>query len=307
MRSRSSWYARSAKRRLDGASSASGLERFGGHRGSAPILGRRGGGSLAQPAPALIYQMRWPRRRPCWRAGSASRRCATRASARATSSATRRSSRRAASPTSAAAPCCSRRRTCSGPARSSCAARWPRSTGSTAPAPASSRGQRRQPRAVARLRRARPRARLRGLHARRGVALQGGGGARLRRHGAARRRRRSTTASRARASARAETGAVFVHPFDDAGDRRRPGHARARAARGRRTTWRPIIVPVGGGGLIGGVAGVVKAARPDVRVVGVQVEACSAYPASLERGEPVEVARRRRRSPTASRSSGRAG
>ena len=49
------------------------------------------------------------------------------------------------------------------------------------------------------------------------------------------------------------------------------------------------MVPVGGGGLIGGVAGVLKAARPGVRVIGVQAEACSAYPASLERGEPVEA------------------
>ena len=34
-----------------------------------------------------------------------------------------------------------------------------------------------------------------------------------------------------------------------------------------------LVVPVGGGGLISGVAGVVKAARPGVRVIGVQVEA----------------------------------
>jgi threonine dehydratase len=33
-----------------------------------------------------------------------------------------------------------------------------------------------------------------------------------------------------------------------------------------------VVVPVGGGGLIGGVASVVKALRPDVRVLGIQVE-----------------------------------
>ncbi len=37
-------------------------------------------------------------------------------------------------------------------------------------------------------------------------------------------------------------------------------------------------MPVGGGGLISGVAGVVKTARPEVRVIGVQVEALRAVP-----------------------------
>ena len=48
-----------------------------------------------------------------------------------------------------------------------------------------------------------------------------------------------------------------------------------------------VIVPVGGGGLCAGVAIAVKEARPDVEVVGVQVAACSPYPESLRRGEPV--------------------
>jgi threonine dehydratase len=86
-----------------------------------------------------------------------------------------------------------------------------------------------------------------------------------------------------------ESGAVFVHPFDD-----------AEIVAGQGTLGlelledvpelATVVVPVGGGGLISGVAGVLKAARPDVRVIGVQVENCSAYPASLRSGEPVEVA-----------------
>jgi threonine dehydratase len=48
-----------------------------------------------------------------------------------------------------------------------------------------------------------------------------------------------------------------------------------------------IVVPVGGGGLCSGVALAVKTARPDVQVVGVQAAACSPYPESLRRGEPV--------------------
>ena len=48
-----------------------------------------------------------------------------------------------------------------------------------------------------------------------------------------------------------------------------------------------VIVPVGGGGLCAGIAIAVKAARPDVEVIGVQVAACAPYPESLLRGEPV--------------------
>jgi len=48
-----------------------------------------------------------------------------------------------------------------------------------------------------------------------------------------------------------------------------------------------VVVPLGGGGLISGVAIAVKAARPDVRVVGVQAEACSPYPRSLAAHRPV--------------------
>jgi threonine dehydratase len=86
-----------------------------------------------------------------------------------------------------------------------------------------------------------------------------------------------------------ETGAVFVHPFDD------PQIVAGQGALGLELLddvpeIATVVVPVGGGGLISGVAGVLKAARPGVHVIGVQVETCSAYPASLRSGEPVEVA-----------------
>jgi threonine dehydratase len=50
-----------------------------------------------------------------------------------------------------------------------------------------------------------------------------------------------------------------------------------------------LVVPLGGGGLISGVAGVVKHARPEVRVIGVQAAACAPYPAALAAGTPVAV------------------
>lgn len=87
----------------------------------------------------------------------------------------------------------------------------------------------------------------------------------------------------------AEEGLVMVHPFDDPGVIAGQGtigleileHAPDVAA---------VVVPLSGGGLISGVALVVKARRPSVRVVGVSMERAPAMALSLEAGGPVEVA-----------------
>jgi threonine dehydratase len=50
-----------------------------------------------------------------------------------------------------------------------------------------------------------------------------------------------------------------------------------------------VIVPVGGGGLIAGIALALKTLLPKVRVVGVQSEAVPSMKAALERGTPVQV------------------
>jgi threonine dehydratase len=50
-----------------------------------------------------------------------------------------------------------------------------------------------------------------------------------------------------------------------------------------------VLVPVGGGGLASGVAIALKAARPEIEVVGVQVAPCAPFPASLAAGQPVAV------------------
>ena len=97
-------------------------------------------------------------------------------------------------------------------------------------------------------------------------------------------------AARARA---AETGAGFVHPFDD------PDVILGQATLGLELLedvpdLETVVVPVGGGGLISGIAGVIKAARPGghVRVVGVQVDACAPFPESLRDRAPVTFASR---------------
>jgi threo-3-hydroxy-L-aspartate ammonia-lyase len=51
-----------------------------------------------------------------------------------------------------------------------------------------------------------------------------------------------------------------------------------------------IIVPIGGGGLVSGIAAYVKQVRPTVRVIGVEPATADAMKRSLEAGEPVTIA-----------------
>jgi threonine dehydratase len=85
-----------------------------------------------------------------------------------------------------------------------------------------------------------------------------------------------------------EAGLAFVHPFDDAAIVAGQGTLGLELLEDV-PDLRKVVVPLGGGGLASGVAIAVKSARPDVEVVGVQVETCAAFPASLRAGEPVHV------------------
>jgi threonine dehydratase len=49
-----------------------------------------------------------------------------------------------------------------------------------------------------------------------------------------------------------------------------------------------VVVPIGGGGLIAGIATAVKGTSPETRVVGVQAEGAASAAASLDKGEIVE-------------------
>jgi len=92
-------------------------------------------------------------------------------------------------------------------------------------------------------------------------------------------------AARARAT---EGGLVFVHPFDDL------DVVAGQAGVGIEVLedvpdLATVIVPIGGGGLISGIAAAVKQRRPDVRVVGVQAERCAPFPESVSSGQAVTV------------------
>jgi threonine dehydratase len=50
-----------------------------------------------------------------------------------------------------------------------------------------------------------------------------------------------------------------------------------------------ILVPIGGAGLIAGVALAVKSLQPRVRIIGVQAERCASFDAALKNGAPVRI------------------
>ena len=82
-----------------------------------------------------------------------------------------------------------------------------------------------------------------------------------------------------------ETGRVLIHPFD---------HEDVIAGQGTvglevlaaMPDVATVVVPVGGGGLIAGMAVALKAARPDIRIVGVQAQGAASFAPSFEAGMP---------------------
>lgn len=52
-----------------------------------------------------------------------------------------------------------------------------------------------------------------------------------------------------------------------------------------------VVLPIGGGGLISGVATAVEAVRPSIRVIGVEPEGASRYRRSRREGRPVRLDR----------------
>ncbi len=86
----------------------------------------------------------------------------------------------------------------------------------------------------------------------------------------------------------AERELIFVHPFDDARVIAGQGTIGLELAE-QVPDLDAVLVPVGGGGLIGGVALAVKALRPGARVIGVQAEETPAMKAALAAGQRVVV------------------
>lgn len=79
----------------------------------------------------------------------------------------------------------------------------------------------------------------------------------------------------------AEKGMVFIHPFDDPEVIAGQGTVAMELLRQHTGHPHAIFVPVGGGGLIAGVATYVKALRPDIRIIGVEPEDAPSMHAAL--------------------------
>jgi len=84
-------------------------------------------------------------------------------------------------------------------------------------------------------------------------------------------------------------GLTFIHPFDD------PAVIAGQGTIGRELVEQmaddvsAIFVPIGGGGLIAGIAAYVKGKRPNVRIIGVEPADSAAMKESLAAGKPVTL------------------
>lgn len=87
-----------------------------------------------------------------------------------------------------------------------------------------------------------------------------------------------------------KSNATFVHPYDDPDVIAGQGTIAMEMLRQHPGPIHSVYVPVGGGGLIAGVAAYIKRLRPEIKVVGVEPEDADAMARSLCRNERVKLA-----------------
>ncbi len=86
-----------------------------------------------------------------------------------------------------------------------------------------------------------------------------------------------------------ESGAIFVHPYDDPDVIAGQGTIGMEILRQWQAPLDAIFVAVGGGGLIAGIASYVKRVRPEIKVIGVQPVDSDAMTQSLAAGRRVKL------------------
>jgi threonine dehydratase len=87
-----------------------------------------------------------------------------------------------------------------------------------------------------------------------------------------------------------EQGRYLVHPYDDSAVIAGQGTVGLEILRQHPGALGAVFVPVGGGGLAAGVATVIKALRPEVKVYGVEPDDAACLAAALAAGAPVDLA-----------------
>ena len=85
-----------------------------------------------------------------------------------------------------------------------------------------------------------------------------------------------------------DRGMTFIHPFDD------PGVMAGQGTIGLELLEQlphldAVIVPIGGGGLIGGIACAIKESRPDIKIIGVQTSRLPSMQQAVLDGHPVTI------------------
>jgi threonine dehydratase len=86
----------------------------------------------------------------------------------------------------------------------------------------------------------------------------------------------------------AAEGMTFIHPFDDAVVMAGQGTIGLEVLE-QVPQLEAVVVPIGGGGLIGGIACAIKESRPEIRVIGVQTSRLPSMVAAVEFHRPVTV------------------
>jgi len=84
-------------------------------------------------------------------------------------------------------------------------------------------------------------------------------------------------------------GLTFVHPFDDPDVIAGQGTIAMEMLRQHQGPLDAVFVAIGGGGLISGVAAYIKAVRPEVKVIGVQMNDSNAMIQSVRAGKRVQL------------------
>ena len=84
-----------------------------------------------------------------------------------------------------------------------------------------------------------------------------------------------------------EKGYVYIHPYDDPHTIAGQGTVAMEILRQHPGPLDAIFVPVGGGGLIAGIAAYVKYLRPELKIIGVEPDDSNCLPAALAAGERV--------------------
>ncbi|WP_111768320.1 threonine ammonia-lyase [Nakamurella deserti] len=85
-----------------------------------------------------------------------------------------------------------------------------------------------------------------------------------------------------------ETGATLVHPFDHPDIVIGQGTV-ALEILADLPDVATVVIALGGGGLVSGMAAAIKGLRPDVRIIGVQAAQAAAWPNSIASGRPVRL------------------